>query len=46
VLDCVKRDLLADAIRTLEVAANRDEDQLRREYDRRQELLANPRRFG
>jgi hypothetical protein len=46
VLDCVKRDRLADAIRTLEVAANQDEDQLRREYDRRQEQLADPRRFG
>jgi hypothetical protein len=46
VLDCVKRDLLADAIRTLEIAATQNEDQLRREYDWRQQQLANPRRFG
>jgi hypothetical protein len=46
VLDCVKRDLLADAIRTLEIATTQDEDQLRREYDWRHEQLANPRRFG
>lgn len=46
VLDCVNRDLLADAIRTLELAATQGEDQLRREYDRRQQQLAAPRRVG
>ena len=46
VVDCVNRDLVADAIRTLELAASQGEAELRREYDRRQRQLAAPRRVG
>jgi hypothetical protein len=46
VVDCVNRDLIADAIRTLELAANHDEAELRREYEQRQRWLAAPRRIG
>jgi hypothetical protein len=47
VVDCVNRDLVADAIRTLELAASHDEAaELRCEYEQRQRWLATPRRVG
>lgn len=46
ILDCVHRDLIQDAILTLERAAHRDETQLRRDFDRMQLLLADPRRIA
>jgi len=46
VVDCVNRDLVVDAIRTLELAASYDEAELRREYEQRQRWLATPRRVG
>jgi len=45
-LHCVNNDLIADAIKTLELAATRSEADLRRDFHRRQQLLANPRRIG
>lgn len=41
-LECVNRDLIADAIATLERAATGEQTQLRRDVDRRQPLLAAP----
>jgi hypothetical protein len=46
VVDCVNRDLVGDAIRTLELAASYDEAELRREYEQQQRWLATPRRVG
>jgi hypothetical protein len=46
VVDCVNRDLIADAIRTLEFAASQDEAELRREYEQRQRCLAIQRRVS
>jgi hypothetical protein len=45
-LHCVNSDLIADAIKTLQLAATRDEADLRRHFDQRQQLLAHPRRIG
>jgi hypothetical protein len=45
-LHCVNNDLIADAIKTLQLAATRGDADLRRDFDLRQQLLANPRRIG
>lgn len=42
----VNSDLIADAIKTLQLAATRDEADLRRHFDQRQQWLAAPRRIG
>ena len=44
-LECVSRDLIADAIQTLELAAEGGGAGLRRDFDRRQRLLAAPRGY-
>jgi hypothetical protein len=45
-LHCVNNDLIADAVKTLQLAATRGEADLRRDFDQRQQLLADPRRIG
>lgn len=43
-MDCVNRDLLADAIETLELAASSSENRLRHAFDQRRQWLAATRR--